>query len=84
MSECIHRDVWLIWEINPGDGSQCLRAIEEDKPTLKLHMRALRNEATMAGRTSRFFTEKSQTNHAFGHNDMKAASVIIRNSQEQT
>ena len=84
MSERIHRDVWLIWEINPADGGQCLRAIDEDETTLKLHIRALRNEATMACRTSRFFTEKSQTNHAFGHNDMKAASVIIRNSQEQT
>ena len=79
----IHRDVWLIWEINIRDGGQCLRAVDEDETTLKLHMRALRNEATMIGRTSRFFTEKAQTNHAFGHNDMKAASVIVRNSQGQ-
>ena len=75
------RTVWLVWEISVLDKTQCLRAIDEDETTLKAHLRALRTEVEMAGRQSKFFTERAMTNHAFGHNDMKAASIVLRGVQ---
>lgn len=82
MGQTLHevkRDVWLIWELNPQDKTQCLRAIDESEVILKSHLHALRDEAELHGRASKFFTEQTKTNHAYGHNDMKAANIIVRN-----
>lgn len=76
----MNKDIWLIWELNPHDKTQCLRAVDEDEVVLLAHLRSLRLEAAMNGGQSKFFSEKNQTNHLYGHNDMKAASIVIRNA----
>jgi len=76
------RPVYLIWEINRDEGGQCLRAIDELEERMMAHLRMFRSEAATIGRESKFFSEKSQLNHAFGHNDMKAARIIIDAARE--
>lgn len=72
-----HRTVHLIWEINVLEGGQCLRGIIENEDDLPSKLRALRLESASLNRHSKFITESTETNHLFGHNDMKAAILIM-------
>lgn len=73
-----HRDVILIWEIDPINKSQCLRSIDECEENAIAHLKMFRSEALSANRTgAKFFKEKAITNHAFGFQEMSAARIVL-------
>ena len=74
-----HREVLLVWEVDPANKTQCLRSIDECEENVVAHLKMFRSEALSAGRSSaRFFKEKVITNHAFGFQDMAAACIVLR------
>lgn len=73
------REVVLVWEIDRLTGAQCLRAIDDDEELALRHVRAFVEEAKFMNRPeARFFTERSQTNHAFGFSSMQTLAIVMR------